>query len=238
MTSIATPGIANAAIAAKAATATIPIVFSVGDDPVKLGLVASLARPGGNATGINFLSQELSAKRLQLLHELVPRATRIAVVANPANANAESILSDVQEAARVLGMQVVVLHAGTISQIDAAFAALAREHADALFVAGDAFLSSRRVQFAILAARDRVPASYGGREYAEVGGLISYGTSNMETARQVGVYTGNILKGAKPAELPVQQAVKFQLVINLGTARALDIEVPPTLLAIADEVIE
>ena len=230
--------IVDGALAAKAATATIPIVFAVGQDPVKRGLVASLARPGGNATGINFLSQELSAKRLQLLHELVPRATRIAVVVNPANANAESILSDVQEAARVLGMQVVVLHAGTISQIDAAFAALAREHADALFVAGDAFLSSRRVQFAILAARDRVPASYGGREYAEVGALISYGTSNMETARQAGVYTGNILKGAKPAELPVQQAVKFQLVINLGTARALGIEVPPTLLALADEVIE
>jgi len=238
VTLIATPGFVDGALAAKAATATIPIVFAVGQDPVKLGLVASLARPGGNATGINFLSQELSAKRLQLLHELVPRATRIAVVANPANANAESILSDVQEAARVLGMQVVVLHAGTIGEIDAAFAALAREHADALFVAGDAFLSSRRVQFATLAARDRVPASYGGREYAEVGGLISYGTNNMETARQAGVYTGNIVKGAKPADLPVQQAVKFQLVINLGTARALDIEVPPTLLAIADEVIE
>jgi len=238
VTLIATPGFVDGALAAKAATATIPIVFAVGQDPVKLGLVASLARPGGNATGINFLSQELSAKRLQVLHELVPRATRIAVVVNPANANAESILSDVQEAARVLGMQVVVLHAGTISEIDAAFAALAREHADALFVAGDAFLSSRRVQFATLAARDRVPVSYGGREYAEVGGLMSYGTKIIDAYRQAGVYTGRILKGDKPADLPVMQSTKFEFVINLNTAGAFGLSFSPGLLATADEVIE
>jgi len=239
VTLIATPGATDAAIAAKAATATISIVFGVADDPVKLGLVASLARPGGNATGINFFAQELTAKRLGLLHELVPRATRIAVLVNPANAFPESTLREqVQEAARVLGMQIVVLNASTISEIDAAFAALAREHADALFVAGEPFLFSRRVQIVTLAARDRVPATYVAREHVEIGGLMSYGTNNADTWRQVGIYVGSILKGTKPADLPVMQSTKFEFLINLSTARALGIEVSPMLLAHTDEVIE
>jgi len=239
VTLIATPGVTDAAIAAKAATATIPIVFGVADDPVKLGLVASLARPGGNATGINFFALELTAKRLGLLRELVPKATRIAVLVNPANASStESTLRDAQGAAHVLGMQIVVLNASTISEIEAAFATLVREHADALFVAGDAFFNSRRVQFATLASRDRVPTNYVLREHVEAGGLMSYGTSRMDMFRQAGVYTGSILKGVKPADLPVLQSTKFEFVINLHTARLLGIEVPPGLLAIADEVIE
>jgi putative ABC transport system substrate-binding protein len=238
VTLIATPGFANAAIAAKAATATIPIVFGVGDDPVKLGLVASLARPGGNATGINNFIYELVAKRFGFLHDLVPKATRIAVLVNPANSYTEPALRDVQEAARVLGVQIVVLSASTISEIDAAFAALVREHAEALFVAGDSFFFSRRVQFATLAARDRVPASYGSREYVEVGGLMSYGTSLLDMFRQAGVYTGSILKGVKPADLPVFQLTKFEFVINLQTAKALALDVSPTVLALADVVIE
>jgi putative ABC transport system substrate-binding protein len=239
VTLIATPGATDAAIAAKAATATIPIVFGVADDPVKLGLVASLARPGGNATGINFFAQELTAKRLGLLHELVPKATRIAVLVNPANASStESTLRDAQEAARVLGMQIVVLNASTISEIDAAFATLVREHADALFVAGDEFFNSRRVQLATLAARDRVPANYVLREHVEAGGLMSYGTSLLDMFRQAGVYTGSILKGAKPADLPVQAPTKFELVINQKTAKALGFTVPDTLIARAEDVIE
>jgi putative ABC transport system substrate-binding protein len=238
VTLIATPAFSEGALAAKAATATIPIVFGVGQDPVKLGLVANLARPGGNATGINFFAQELTAKRLGLLHELVPRATRVAVLVNPAGVYAESILSDVQEAARMLAMQIVVLNATTISEIDAAFAALVREHADALFVAGDSFFFSRRVQFATLAARDRVPTNYVQREHVEAGGLMSYGTNLLDLFRQVGVYSGSILKGVKPADLPVLQSTKFEFVINLQTAKALGLDVPPTLLAITDEVIE
>ena len=236
---IATPGSAPAALAAKAATATIPIVFGVAEDPVRLGLVASLARPGGNATGINFFVQEVVAKRLRLLHELVPKAVRVAVLVNPANAStAESTLRDVQEAAPTIGLQIQILNASTIGEIDAAFATLARERPDALFVAPDAFFASRRVQFATLAARDRIPATYANREIVAAGGLMSYGTDIADMFRQVGVYTGSILKGAKPADLPVVQSTKFEFVINLQTARALGIEVPPGVLSIADEVIE
>ncbi len=236
---IATPASPPAALAAKAATATIPIVFGVGDDPVKLGLVASLARPGGNATGINFFQQEVVAKRLRLLHDLVPRAVRIAVLVNPGNASiAESTLRDVQQAAPTLGLQIQILKASTIGEIDAAFATLAREHPDALFVAPDVFFASRRVQFATLAARDRIPAAYTNPDYIAAGGLMSYGTDIADTYHQVAVYTGSILKGAKPADLPVLQSTKFVFAINLQTARSLGIEVPPGLLAIADEVIE
>jgi putative tryptophan/tyrosine transport system substrate-binding protein len=232
-------GTAAAAIEAKAATATIPIVFGVGEDPVKLGLVASLARPGGNATGVNFFAREVNSKRLALLHQLVPKAVRIAVLVNPANAAVtETTLRDVQEAARAIGLQIHVLNASTSREIDAAFATLARERPDALFVAPDAFLASRRVQFTTLAARDRIPASYPRRDYVAVGGLISYGTDVADMFRQVGVYTGKILKGAKPADLPVQQSTRFVFAINLQTARALGIEVPETLLATADEVIQ
>jgi putative tryptophan/tyrosine transport system substrate-binding protein len=236
---IATPASPPAALAAKAATATIPIVFGVGDDPVKLGLVASLARPGGNATGINFFQQEVVAKRLRLLHDLVPKAVRVAVLVNPGNALiAESTLRDVQQAAPTLGLQIQILKASTIGEIDAAFATLAREHPDALFVAPDVFFASRRVQFATLAARDRIPAAYTNPDYIAAGGLMSYGTDVADTYHQVAVYTGSILKGAKPADLPVLQSTKFVFAINLQTARALGIEVPPGLLAIADEVIE
>jgi putative ABC transport system substrate-binding protein len=236
---IATPGNPPAALAAKAATATIPIVFGIGEDAVQLGLVASLARPGGNATGINFLTQEVTAKRLRLLHDLVPKAVRIAVLLNPSNAaSAETTLREVQEAAPTIGLQIQILNATTIGEIDAAFAAFARQRPDALVVAGDGFFTSRRVQFVTLTARDRIPACYGTRELAAAGGLMSYGTDIADMFRQVGVYTGEILKGAKPADLPVLQSTKFEFVINLQTARALGIEVPPAMLSIADEVIE
>jgi putative ABC transport system substrate-binding protein len=236
---IAAPASTQAALAAKAATATIPIVFGVGEDPVTLGLVASYNRPGGNATGINFFSQEVDAKRLGLLHELVPKAVRVAVLVNPANVTvAEATLRDVQEAARTVGLQIHVLNATTIGEIDAAFATLAHERPDALFVAGDGFFNSRRMQFVTLAARDRIPAAYTNREYVAAGGLMSYGTDSADMLRQVGVYTGRILKGAKPADLPVVQSTKFEFVINLQTARALGIEVPSGVLSIADEVIE
>jgi putative ABC transport system substrate-binding protein len=235
---IATPGSAPAALAAKAATATIPIVFSVAEDPVSLGLVASLARPGGNATGINFLVQEQVSRRLVLLHELVPKAVRVAVLVNPTNApNTEITLREANEAAPAIGLQIRVLNANTSSEIDAAFATFARERPDALFVAADAFFVSRRVQLANLAARERIPAIYSNRDYVTVGGLMSYGTDLTDTYRQVGVYTGNILKGAKPADLAVVQSTKFEFVINHQTARALDIEVPTGLLGLADEVI-
>jgi putative ABC transport system substrate-binding protein len=236
---IATLGATTLALAAKAATATIPIVFSVPDDPVKLGLVASLARPGGNMTGINYFTQEITAKRLGLLHELVPKSTRIAVLVNPANpASAERTLKEVRAAAPVLGLQIHVFNASTSDEIDAAFAAIVREHCDALFVGGDGLFNGRRVQFAIMAARERLPASYSVREYVEAGGLMSYGTHQADTFRQVGTYTGSIINGAKPAELPVLQSTKFEFAINLHTAKALDLDVPPALLARADEVIE
>jgi putative ABC transport system substrate-binding protein len=236
---IATPASTPAAIAAKAATATIPIVFGVGDNPVKTGLVASLARPGGNATGVNFFQGELVAKRLGLLHELVPKAARVAVLLNPANATlSEVVLREVQEAARVIGLQIQVLNASTSREIDAAFASLARERPDALFVAPDGFFISHRVQLVTLAARDRIPASYSSRTVVAAGGLMSYSTDIADMFRQVGVYAGNILKGTKPADLPVVQSTRFEFVINLQTARALGIEVPPDMLTIADEVIE
>ena len=236
---IATPGTTQAAVAAKAATTTIPIVFGVGQDPVKLGLVASLARPGGNATGINFFTQEVVAKRLGFLHELVPKAVRVAVLVNPANATTnETTLRDVPEAARVLGLQIQILNASTSGEIDAAFATHTRDRPDALFVTPDSFFGSRRAQFVTLTARDRIPAAYVDREIVAAGGLMSYGTDVVGMYREVGVYAGNILKGAKPADLPVQQSTRFAFVINLGTARLLGIEVPPKLLALADEVIE
>src|SRR5262245_9160489 len=236
---IATPGSNPAALAAKAATATIPIVFGVGEDPVKLGLVASLARPGGNATGINIFNVEVATKRLGLLYELVPKAVRIAVLVNPANASsAEATLRYIPEPARAFGLQSQVLNASSSDEIDAAFGALLREPADALFVAPDAFFISRRVQFATLTARDRIPAAYADREIVEAGGLMSYGTDFTDMFRRVGVYAGRILKGEKPSDLPVVQATKFELVINLRTAKALGLTVPPTLLARADEVIE
>jgi len=225
--------------AAKAATTTIPIAFIVGGDPVSLGLVASLARPGGNATGINFFATELVAKRLELLRELVPAATRIAVLVNPADvAVTESILRDVEAAARAMGLQIQIFKASTSREINAAFAELVRERPDVLFVAPGPFFSGRRVQLTQLAALHRLPAAYGLRKYAEAGGLMSYGASLTDAMHQLGVYTGRILKGAKPADLPVVQSTKFELVINLQTAMMLGLEVPPTLLARADEVIE
>jgi putative tryptophan/tyrosine transport system substrate-binding protein len=236
---IATIGTPQIALAAKAATTTIPIVFGEGIDPVQLGLVASFARPGGNATGVNFLNQETTAKRLRLLHELVPKAVRVAVLVNPANPNvAKGTLRDVQEAASAIGLNIQILNASTIGEIDTAFGTLARERSDALFVDGDAFFLSRRAQFVTLTARDRIPATFSLRDYVEIGGLMSYGTDIGDAFRQVGVYTGTILKGAKPADLPVLQSTKFEFVINHHTARALGIDVPSGVLSIADEVIE
>jgi putative tryptophan/tyrosine transport system substrate-binding protein len=236
---IAATGGTGVALAAKAATTTIPIVFNVNEDPVRLGLVASLARPGGNATGINFFTAELTAKRLGFLRALLPAAARFAVLVNPANAaNTETTLRDVEAAARTIGLQIQVLNASTSQEIDSAFATFVRERPDALFVGNDAFFTSRRVQLVNLASRHAVPAIYSGRQYAEVGGLMSYGTNLLDALRQVGVYTGRILKGAKPADLPVVQSTKFELVINLQAARTLGLTVPPSMLATADEVIE
>jgi putative ABC transport system substrate-binding protein len=236
---IATRASTPVSLAAKAATATIPVVFGVGDDPVNLGLVASLARPGGNVTGINFFTLEVVAKRLRLLHDLLPKAARVAVLINPASATAaEATLQQVQEAAPALGLQIQVFNAQTIGEIEATFAVMAHERPDALFLAADAFFVSRRVQFATLTAVNKIPACYGYRAYVAAGGLMSYAADIADSFRQVGAYTGRVLMGAKPADLPIVQSTKFGLVINLQTARALAIEVPPTLLAIADEVIE
>jgi ABC-type uncharacterized transport system substrate-binding protein len=236
---IATPGNTPAALAAKAATTTIPIVFGVAEDPARIGLVANLARPGGNATGFNFFFSEVGAKRLGLLHDLVPKAVRIAVLVNPANApTAEAVLREIPEAARTLGLQIQVVNASTISEIEAAFATIVNSRADALFVAPDAFFTARRGQFATLAARDRMPASCANREMVEAGLLMSYGANLMDMFRQVGVYTGNVLKGAKPADLPVLQSSKFEFVINMQTARALGIDVPNSMQLLADEMIE
>jgi putative tryptophan/tyrosine transport system substrate-binding protein len=236
---IATPASSLATLAAKNATATIPIVFGAAEDPVKLGFVASLARPGGNVTGINFFTTEVTAKELRLLHDMVPKAVRIALLVNPANAaTAAPTLRDVQEAAAAIGLQIQILNASTIAEIDAAFASLARERPDALFVAPDAFFGSRRVQFVTLTAANRIPATFWDRDIVAAGGLMSYGTDLADAFRQVGICTGTVLKGVKPADLPVQQLTKFVFAINLQTARALGIEVPPGLLSIADEVIE
>jgi putative tryptophan/tyrosine transport system substrate-binding protein len=227
------------AYAAKSATATIPIVFTVGDDPVKLGLVSSLARPGGNLTGVNFFGSEVVSKRLELLRELVPRIGRVAVLVNPSNATlSETTVRDVEAAARGMGLEVQVFNASTSREIDAAFANLVRERSDAVFVGGDAFFTSRRVQLATLATRYVIPSSFSQREVTEAGGLMSYATNVRDTFRQVGVYVGRILKGAKPADLPVVQSSKFELVINHQTARMLGLTVPDKLLVAADEVIE
>ena len=236
---IAALGGVPSVMAAKAATTTIPVVFLVSEDPVSFGLVASLARPGGNLTGVNFFNAELTAKRLELLRELVPAATRVAVLVNPANAETtESVLRDVAAAARTMGLQIKAFSASTSPEIDAAFATLVLERPDALFVAGDGFFLSRRVQLANLTVRHAIPAAFSVRQYVEAGGLMSYGSDPLDMYRQIGVYTGSILKGAKPADLPVVQSTKFELVINAQTARMLGLTVPDKLLVAADEVIE
>ncbi len=228
----------NAILAAKSATSTTPIVFLGGGDPVATGLVASLARPGGNLTGFTFMGSELPPKRLELLSELVPRAKVIALLVNPNNRDAERITRDVQEAARVKGVRLPILKAGTEGEIDAQFATLVQLQAGALVVSADPFFFSRREQVVALASRQAVPAIYEWREFAASGGLISYGTNLTSANRQVGIYAGKILKGAKPADLPVQQPTTFELVINLKTAKTLGLTVPQALLARADEVIE
>src|SRR5262249_15597699 len=227
------------ALAAKAATTTIPIVFLTAADPVKDGLVTSLNRPGGNLTGINFISAELTAKRLESLRELLPAARRVAVLVNPANVTTtEATLRDVEPAARSIGLQARVFNAGTSREIDAAFATFVRDQHDALFVSLDQFLISRRAQLVNLASRHAVPATFPDREFTEIGGLMSYGANIQATYHQVGFYTGRLLKGVKPADLPVVQATKFELVINAQTARMLGLTVPDKLLVAADEVIE
>ncbi len=228
----------EAALAAKAASTTIPIVFGVGDDPVKIGLVTSLARPGGNLTGINFFSSELAAKRMGLLREIVPAAARVAVLGDPTFPLTESQVRDAETAARAMGLQTQVLNASTSREINAAFANFVRGRPDALYLGTGPFYVSRRVQLTQLAARHAVPTIYSGRQYTEVGGLMSYGTNLMDAYRQMGAYTGRILKGVKPADLPVIQSTKFELVINAETARMLGITVPDKLIALADEVIE
>jgi putative tryptophan/tyrosine transport system substrate-binding protein len=236
---IAATGGSPAALASKAATATIPVVFAVPEDPVKLGLVASLARPGGHMTGINFFNAEVAAKRLELLRQLVPAATRLAVLVNPTNiANTEANLRELQPAARAIGLHIQVVHARTSREIDTAFAAMAHERPDVLFVSGDSLFNSRRMQLALMAARYAIPAAYSSRDYPASGGLMSYGADVTDAFRQVGAYTGRILNGAKPADLPVVQSSKFELVINQQAAHVLGLTVPPSLLSIADEVIE
>jgi putative ABC transport system substrate-binding protein len=239
VTVIAAPGQTAVALAAKAATTTIPIVFSIGDDPVKFGLVASLAQPGGNATGMNFFSIEAVPKRMGLMHELVPKAVPIAVLINPSNvAVADASLREVQDAASKIGLPIMVLKATNNREIEEVFAIMVRERAEALFITSDAYFGSRRVQLATLAIRHGIATSYADRAFVEAGGLMSYGADITETYRQAGVYTGQILKGTKPADLPVVQSTKFELVINLRTAKALGLTIPETLLATADEVIQ
>jgi putative tryptophan/tyrosine transport system substrate-binding protein len=235
---IATAGGDASALAAKAATTTIPIVFGVAENPINLGLVQSLSRPGGNVTGVNFFVAELGSKQLGLLHELVPAAARVGALVNPDYRGTAYWAKDVTAAASAIGLRIEFVEASDSQAIESAFATLVRSSADALLVGPDAFFVSRRLQLATLAARHAIPAIYNVREYAEAGCLMSYGTSVTEAYRQVGLYTGKILKGAKPGDLPVIQSTKFELIINLPTARALGIDVPPTLLARADEVIE
>jgi putative tryptophan/tyrosine transport system substrate-binding protein len=239
VTAIAIPNTTTSAVAAKAATQTIPIIFLIGADPVKIGLVASLNRPGGNLTGINALQTALVAKRLELLHELMPATTRIAFLVNPTNrAFAEADTREAQEAARVLGLNLLVLNASSQSEIDAAFAKLVLERAGALVTNGESFFMTRSNQLAVLAARHAVPAIYAYRENALAGGLMSYGSDLLKATRELGIYTGRILKGEKPADLPVQQSAKVELIVNLKTAKALGVTVPLSLLGRADEVIE
>ena len=235
---IVTIGGQGPAMAARAATAKIPIVFLIGENPVKLGLVASLARPEDNLTGVNFFSAELVAKRLELLRELIPGAKRLAALVVSGGNATESTLKDIEAAARSMALPINILHAGTSGEIDTAFAAIAHEGADALFVGADPFFTSRRVQLVQLAARHAIPASFSGRQFSEIGGLMSYGSNILHSYRQVGMYAGRVLKGAKPADLPVVQSNTLELVINHQTARMLWLTVPPSLLAIADEVIE
>ena len=236
---IASTGGIPATLAAREATTSIPIVFTIPDDPVKIGLVSSVARPDRNLTGINYLNSEIIAKRLELLHELVPTATRIAVLVNPRNpVNAEATVSGAQSAGRSLGMQITAFNASTSREIDAAFAAMVAGQSDAVFVGGDGLFNSRRLQLAVLAARHRLPTASTSRDYPASGGLMSYGADVTDALRQTGVYAGRILKGAKPADLPVVQSTKIEFVINHQTARTLGIRVPDSLLARADEVIE
>jgi ABC-type uncharacterized transport system substrate-binding protein len=238
VTVIVSGGGAPAVLAAKAATTTIPIVFSLGADPIRWGVVASLNRPGGNITGVYQFTSGLEAKRLGLLHEMVPKATRVGVLINSNFADADNQLHDVQEAAARLGVQLIVVRANAESEFDAAFSTLGDQRAGALLVCGSPFFNTRREQLVVLAARQAVPAMFEWRDFAAAGGLMSYGTSLADAYRQVGVYTGQILRGAKPGDLPVVQSTKFELAINLNTAKALGIEVPPTLSARADEIIE
>ena len=235
---IATAGATAAALAAKAATSTIPIVFAIGADPVKFGLVASLSRPGGNVTGVSFLANMLVAKQLELLRDLVPTVTAIGLLVNPNNPNAESDTKQVQVAAHSLGRQIHVVHASTERDLDAAFASLLQQRTAALLVFPDALFMSRREQIVAFAARHTAPAIYSNRNYAEVGGLMSYGVNQMWVYRQAGIYTGRILKGAKPADLPVEQPTKFELVINMKTAKALGLKIPQSILLRADQLIE
>jgi len=238
VTVIVSPGTSPATLAAKASTTTIPIIFRTGGDPIELGLVTSLNRPGGNVTGVGAMSAEVGTKRLGILHQLLPNATRIAALVNPNDASAQPVIRTLQAAASAIGRQVDLLNANNRHDIDVAFASLIKRRTDALLVAPQGLFINRRVQIVTQAARHAVPAIYPAREFAEIGGLMSYGSNATEQFRQTGIYTGRVLKGEKPAEMPILLASKFEFVINVQTAKVLDLEIPPTLLALADEVIE